>query len=74
MEEGEQDKVLTAGTCDDGQGSVHRRGTATGNGGEGAEVFYQQRCAQEGEYLADDVRQQGNGAQVGTAVFCDKDA
>ena len=74
MEQREQHEVLAAAACNDGQRGVHRRGAAARDRGEGTEESYQQRCSQQGEDLTDDICQQGDGSQVGTAVLGDEDA
>ena len=74
VEEGEDDEVLAAGAGDDGEGGVHGGGAAAGDGGQGAEVLDQQGGAKQGEHLADDVGEQGDGAQFGPTVLGDEDA
>lgn len=74
MKDGDDDKFLSAATGDDGQGGVHRSCAANGDGSQPAEVFHQQRGAQQGGDFAQNVRQQGDGAQLRSFILGDEDA
>ena len=66
--------AVAYGVGDDGEGGVHRGGSASGDGGERSEHFRQQWGKKQGDHLAYDVGEQGDGAEFYSAKFGDEDA
>ena len=70
-----QDNIfLTAAAGDDGQGGIHGGGAAGTDGCQPPEPSHHQRGTQQGDDLAQNVGQQGNGTQFWSMVLSDDNA
>ena len=73
MEDAQRHIALAYRLGDDGQRGVHRRGATRGYRRQRPKPLRHQWRHQQRNHLADDVGQQGDGTQLGTAIFGDED-
>ena len=74
MKDGDNDEALSGALRDDGQGGVHRCGTARRDGSEVAEPSYHQRSTEQGHDFTGNIREQGYRTQFRSFIFGDEDA